>query len=52
MSQGSAFSPFLFALVMDRLTKEVRQECPWTAKFADIVISSESREQVEGNLEM
>lgn len=47
ISQGSAFSPFLFALVMDRLTEEVRQECPWTAMFADdIVISSESREQV------
>lgn len=53
MSQGSAFSPFLFAVVMDRLTDEVRQECPWTAMFADdIVISSESREQMEENLEM
>lgn len=53
MSQGSAFSPFLFGLLMDRLTEEVRQKCPWTAMFADdIVISSESREQMEENLEM
>ncbi|KAK2882215.1 hypothetical protein Q8A73_022725 [Channa argus] len=30
LHQGSALSPFLFALVMDRLTDEVRQESPWT----------------------
>lgn len=53
MRQGSAFSPILFALLMDRLTKDVRQECPWTAMFADdIMISSESMEQVEENLEV
>ncbi|KAK2902094.1 hypothetical protein Q8A73_011840 [Channa argus] len=52
LHQGSALSPFLFALVMDRLTDEVRQESPWTMMFADdIVICSESREQVEENLE-
>ncbi|XP_065642625.1 uncharacterized protein LOC136074248 [Hydra vulgaris] len=50
--QGSSLSPFLFAIVMDRLTDEVRQESPWTMMFADdIVICSESREQVEVNLE-
>ena len=50
--QGSALSPFLFAVVMDRLTDEVRQESPWTMMFADdIVICSESRKQVEENLE-
>ncbi|KAK2891510.1 hypothetical protein Q8A73_017175 [Channa argus] len=52
LHQGSALSHFLFALVMDRLTDEVRQESPWTMMFADdIVICSESREQVEENLE-
>ena len=30
---GSALSPFLFALVMDRLTDEVRQESLWTMMF-------------------
>ena len=27
--QGSALSPFMFAMVKDRLTDEVRQESPW-----------------------
>ena len=53
LHQGSALSPFLFAVVMDRLTDEVRQESPWTMMFADdIVICSESREQVEEKLEL
>ncbi|KAK3537842.1 hypothetical protein QTP70_019862 [Hemibagrus guttatus] len=52
LHQGSALSSFLFAMVMDQLSEEVRQESPWTMMFADdIVICSESREQVEENLE-
>ncbi|KAK3546361.1 hypothetical protein QTP70_025767 [Hemibagrus guttatus] len=52
LRQGSALSPFLFAIVMDQLSEEVRQESPWTMMFADdIVMCSESREQVEENLE-
>ncbi|KAK3561048.1 hypothetical protein QTP86_026390 [Hemibagrus guttatus] len=52
LHQGSALSPFLFAIVMDQLSEEVRQESPWTMMFADdIVICSDSREQVEENLE-
>ncbi|KAK3518442.1 hypothetical protein QTP70_000659 [Hemibagrus guttatus] len=52
LHQGSALSPFLFAIVMNQLSEEVRQESPWTMMFADdIVICSESREQVEENLE-
>ncbi|KAK3573842.1 hypothetical protein QTP86_032881 [Hemibagrus guttatus] len=48
LHQGSALSPFLFAMVMDQLSEEVIQESPWTIMFADdIVICSESREQVE-----
>ncbi|KAK3542840.1 hypothetical protein QTP70_004649 [Hemibagrus guttatus] len=40
------------AVVMDQLSEEVRQESPRTMMFADdIVICSESREQVEENLE-
>ncbi|KAK3542731.1 hypothetical protein QTP70_000088 [Hemibagrus guttatus] len=52
LHQGSALSPFLFVMVMDQLSEEVRQESPWTMMLADdIVICSESREQVEENLE-
>ncbi|KAI5102802.1 polycomb group RING finger protein 5-A [Silurus meridionalis] len=52
LHQGSALSPFLFAVVMDRLTDEVRQKSPWTMMFVvDIVICGESREQVDKSLE-
>ncbi|KAK3548225.1 hypothetical protein QTP70_005145 [Hemibagrus guttatus] len=52
LHQGLALSPFLFAIVIAQLSEEVRQESPWTMMFADdIVICSESREQVEENLE-
>ena len=50
--QGSAFSPFLFAVIINRLTDEVRREPPWTMLFADdIVICEETREEVKRRLE-
>ena len=52
LHQGSALSPFLFAVIMDRLTDEVRREPPWTMLFADdIVICEETRQEVERRLE-
>ena len=52
LHQGSALSPFLFAMAMDRLTDKIRHESPWTMMFADdTVICGESRQQVEANLE-
>ena len=52
LHQGSALSPCLFAMVMDRMTDEIREEAPWTMMFADdIVICSESKEQAEEKLE-
>lgn len=52
MHQGWALSAILIAMVMDRLTDEVRQETSWTMMFAgDIIIWIESSEQVEENLE-
>jgi len=52
LHKGSTLSPFLFAMVMDRLTDEIRRESPWTMVFANnIVLSGESREEVEEELE-
>ncbi|XP_063875044.1 uncharacterized protein LOC135108200 [Scylla paramamosain] len=52
LHQGSALRPFLFAVVMDRLTDEVRQESPRTMMFADdVVIYCENRKEVETELE-
>ena len=49
---GFTLSPFPFAVVMDRLTDEVRLEAPWTMMFADdIVICSESKDHAEETLE-
>ena len=47
LHQGLALSPFLFALMIDSVKVEVRQESPWMMMFADdSVICIESREQV------
>ena len=44
-------SPFLFAVLIDRLMNEVKQESPWNMMFAyDIVICGKSREQAEASL--
>ena len=51
LHQGSASSPFLFAVIMDRLTDEVRRESPWTMLFDDDIVScEETREKVERRL--
>ena len=51
-TQGLALIPCLFAMVMDRMTNEIREEAPWTMMFAfDMVICCESKEHVEEKLE-
>ena len=50
--QGSALNPFLFGVIMDKLTDKVRREPPWTMLFADdIVICEETRKEMERRLE-
>lgn len=41
LDQGSTLSPFLFALVMDRLADELRQEFTWTMMSAEAVFLSD-----------
>ena len=48
LHQGSALSLFLFAVIMDRLTDEVKREPPWTMLFANnIVFCKDTREEVK-----
>ena len=35
LHQGSALSPFLFAIIVDRLTEVIRKDAPWDMLFAD-----------------
>ena len=52
LHQGSALSPFLFAMIMDRMTDDIRLKSPLNMMFADdIVICNESREGMGRELE-
>jgi hypothetical protein len=53
LHQGSALSPYLFALVMDELTKDIQDEVPWTMLFADdVVLIDETQRGVTEKLEL
>ncbi|VFQ79217.1 unnamed protein product [Cuscuta campestris] len=53
LHQGSALSPFLFALVMDVLTQGVQEGVPWCMLFADdIVLIDDTREGLNDKLEL
>ena len=48
LHQGSALSPFLFAVVMDVLSENVRRDMLWDLLFADdLVITAETEEQLQ-----
>ncbi len=52
LHQGSALSPFLFAVIMDRLTDTLREQSPWTMLFADdIVLCGNTLEEVQRKTE-
>ena len=53
LHQGSVLSPFLFALVMDELTRFIQEEVPWCMLFADdTILIDETRDGVNARLEV
>ena len=53
LHQGSALSPYLFALVMDEVTRDIQGDISWCMLFADYVeLVDESRTEVNQKLEL
>jgi hypothetical protein len=53
LHQGSALSPYLFALMMDEVTRDIQGGIPWCMLFADdVVLVDESRTRVDQKLEL
>jgi hypothetical protein len=53
LHQGSALSPYLFALVMDGVTRDIQGDIPWCMLFTDdVVLVYESRTGVDQKLEL
>ena len=53
LHQGLALSPFLFAIIIDRLTKDIRKDAPWDMLFADnIVLCRQNHWKLEKSLEI
>ncbi|MBJ5496484.1 hypothetical protein JGG50_25205, partial [Salmonella enterica subsp. enterica serovar Typhimurium] len=48
LHQGSVLSPLLFAIVMDVITKDVREGLPWEVLYADdLVLVAECEEKLK-----
>jgi hypothetical protein len=53
LHQGSALSPYLFALVMDEVTRDIQGGIPWCMLFTDdVVLVDESRMRIDQRLEL
>ena len=53
LHQGSALSPYLFALMMDEVTRDIQGDIPWCMLFADdVVLVDDSRTGVIRKLEL
>ncbi|XP_071713008.1 uncharacterized protein [Rutidosis leptorrhynchoides] len=52
LHQGSALSPFLFALIIDELSRGIKESIPWCLIFADdIVLVLEYKNELNSRLE-
>ena len=52
LHQGSAFSPFLLAIMMDSRTENTRKGAPWQMMFAgDVVLYARDKDVLESELE-
>ena len=52
LHQGSTLSPYLFALVMDEVTRNIQGDIPWCMLFADVVLVDKSHARVNRKLEL
>jgi hypothetical protein len=53
LHQGSALSPYLFALIMDKVTRDIQGGIPWCMLFADdVILVDESMTEVDQKLEL
>ena len=53
LHQGSALTPFLFTIIRDKLTEDIRKDAPWDMLFADdIVLSRQNCRELEDELEI
>jgi hypothetical protein len=53
LHQGSALSPYLFALVMDEVTRDIQGGIPWCMLFIDdVILVDESRAGVDQKLKL
>ena len=53
LQQGSALSPFLFAIIMNKLTENIRKDASCDMLFADdIMLSRKNHRDLENDLEL
>ena len=53
LHQGSALSPFLFSIIIDRLTEDIRKDAAWDMLLADdIVLCRQKHRKLEEDLEI
>ncbi|PKA65631.1 ubiquitin-protein ligase E3 C [Apostasia shenzhenica] len=45
LHQGSALSPYLFALIMEVMTEHIQDEVPWCMLFADDIVLIEKTKE-------